>query len=431
MPPKRGAPAFVSGGTAVWSEEAAAATHDKLVAADYNRTKAGLGSGNSSSNEPEAAAAGVVASHYNSLPDRHRTLEGGSEILRVRNMNNWIKSVLIAKHLPRGRNAKEGHAVLDLACGKGGDMLKFKAGNCAVYVGVDIAEKSVRDAVERYNGAHNRPGMPFAATLMVGDFGADSLEPHLPAGLRFALASCQFALHYSFASEARASTLLANAASRLAAGGTFVATVPDANVLVRRLRASASRTFGNGLYSVTFDEAHASKRFEPSAQTFGLAYRFSLKEAVEDCEEYLVHLPTLTRLASEVGLELLYAKNFCDFFAEECAANADLLERMKVLPASAGGKLTEEEWEVAHTYLCVAFRKVPREGTDESSEALKNGGNRKLSQQDVVFLGGGAAAAGQAEAGASKRGRQDEAPADEASKKAREAIKYEDDALFQ
>jgi hypothetical protein len=42
----------------------------------------------------------------------------------------------------------------------------------------------------------------------VGDFGADSLDPHLPGGLRFALASCQFALHYSFASEARARMLL-------------------------------------------------------------------------------------------------------------------------------------------------------------------------------------------------------------------------------
>lgn len=405
FPMSRAGPAFVSGGTVTWSEVEAARQHDALVAADFGRTKAGLGS--CATTEGEAVAASAVASHYNSLPDRHRTLESGSEILRVRNFNNWIKSVLIAKHLPRGRGGY-GHAVLDLACGKGGDMLKFKAGNCAMYVGVDIAAQSVSDAVERYNGAHNRPGMPFAATFMVGDFGADSLDPHLPGGLRFALASCQFALHYSFASEARARMLLSNAASRLAAGGTFVATVPDANVLVRRLRASVNLSFGNSLYSVAFDDAHASKRFDPAARVFGIAYRFTLKEAVEDCVEYLVHLPTLERLAAEAGLEMLYARNFTDFFADECAANTELLERMKVLPPDEGGRLTEEEWEVAHTYTCVAFRKKPT-ATDALAQPVKNAGHRKLDPQEIIVLGAGASgssAAGSSSAGGGKRARE-------------------------
>ena len=376
---------FVSGGTrASWSEESQAARYESLVAADYSRTKAGLGSHTA---EPEeSAAASTVATHYNSIPDRHRTLESGSEILRLRNLNNFIKSLLIAKHLPRNFGTM-GHAVLDLACGKGGDMLKFKQGKCAMYVGIDIAAQSVRDAIERYNGTNGRPGMPFAATFMVGDFGAVTLESYIPAGLRFALASCQFALHYAFASEARARVLLANAASRLAAGGTFVATIPDANVLVRRLRAAPALKFGNALYSVQFAEAHLSKHFDPATGPFGLAYRFSLKEAVEDCEEYLVHMPTLRQLADDAGLELLYAKNFTEFFAEECGKNSELLERMKVLPPESGGRLSEEEWEVAHTYQCVAFKKKALPGCSEPSKPVKNPGNKRLSESDIVFLG--------------------------------------------
>ena len=112
----RSAPAFVSGGTVTWSEVEAARQHDALVAADFGRTKAGLGS--CATYEGEAVAASAVASHYNSLPDRHRTLESGSEILRVRNFNNWIKSVLIAKHLPRGRGG-HGHG-LSLLLGPAG-----------------------------------------------------------------------------------------------------------------------------------------------------------------------------------------------------------------------------------------------------------------------------------------------------------------------
>ena len=204
---------------------------------------------------------------YNHIKDRHRTLEAGSDILHLRNLNNWIKSVLFQKHLfPGDTRGGLGAAVLDLACGKGGDMLKFRASNIAVYVGVDIAANSVRDAVGRYNGQHSRPGMPFGATFMAGDFCAASIIERLPASMattRFQLASCQFAMHYAFDSEARASALLANAAGRLELEhGIFVATIPDANVLVRRLRASSSLEFGNGLYQVKFTHASASKAFK-------------------------------------------------------------------------------------------------------------------------------------------------------------------------
>ena len=422
----RGLGGFVSHGTSTW-EEQLASRHEALTAADYNRTKAGLGSVNDAPDTESAKAAGVAA-HYNSISDRHRTLSDGSDILHLRNLNNWIKSVLISKHLPKGRG-KMGHAVLDLACGKGGDMLKFKVGGCAMYVGIDIAAQSVRDAVERYNGANGRPGMPYAATFMAGDFCAVSVAEQLPPDLWFALASCQFALHYSFASESRARALLQNAAARLAIGGTFVATVPDADVLVRRLRAADALTFGNSLYRVEFAGTHASKGFPASASPFGLAYRFTLKEAVDECEEYLVHLPTLRRLAAEQGLEMLYARNFTDFFAEEChvKAHAELLERMKVLPAG-GVPLSEDEWEVAHTYMAIAFRKQAETASGASSapstpQLRRNPGNQRQSESDIIHLDGPALAA--AATGAAKRphpaGDGTNPPEEESRKRARSA----------
>jgi mRNA (guanine-N7-)-methyltransferase len=46
----------------------------------------------------------------------------------------------------------------------------------------------------------------------------------------------QFALHYSWSTEARARQALANISALLRPGGIFVGTMPDANVIIKRLR---------------------------------------------------------------------------------------------------------------------------------------------------------------------------------------------------
>ena len=287
-------------------------------------------------------------------------------------------------------------------------MLKFKASNIAVYVGVDIAANSVRDAALRYNGMNGRQSMPFAATLIAGDYCDPSFPSRLPPNLKFQLASCQFSMHYAFRSEATARTFLSNATCRLHEGGVLVATCPDANVLVRRLRAAPAREFGNSLYKVRFAAAHAGKSFPASGSPFGLAYTFALTEAVDECEEYLVHIPTLARVASEYGLELLYATNFTEFFANEWREHSDLIERMRVLPAD--GAISQEEWDVAHVYMAIALRKRTADGAPAQPIPEKNPGNRRIDpEKDIIFMDPAEAAAG----GAVKRSEADKA--DEAS----------------
>jgi mRNA (guanine-N7-)-methyltransferase len=93
-----------------------------------------------------ATEAQNVASHYNARPDQQQEARKDSRIFKLRAFNNWIKAVLIAQVT---RNNK-GLRVLDMGCGKGGDLLKWKKAGISEYVGVDIASVSVQRAEERY-----------------------------------------------------------------------------------------------------------------------------------------------------------------------------------------------------------------------------------------------------------------------------------------
>ena len=97
-----------------------------------------------------------------------------------------MKSMLISAYV------REKDRVLDFACGKGGDLTKYRKANVGTYTGVDIALESVRrDAVERYNGG----GYPFPARFIAGDcFTADLTE--VLEERAFDVISCQFAVHY-------------------------------------------------------------------------------------------------------------------------------------------------------------------------------------------------------------------------------------------
>ena len=69
----------------------------------------------------------------------------------MRNFNNWIKSMLIQEYVTKLQSGgTSGLKVLDLGCGKGGDLLKWSKSRTDHVVGLDIAETSIQQAKERY-----------------------------------------------------------------------------------------------------------------------------------------------------------------------------------------------------------------------------------------------------------------------------------------
>lgn len=82
-----------------------------------------------------------------------------SVIFHLRNLNNWVKSVLLA------RVTVAGDYVLDICGGKGGDLKKWQQSRVRHVVLADHAAKSVEEARQRYNQA--RPS--FSAQFIVAD----------------------------------------------------------------------------------------------------------------------------------------------------------------------------------------------------------------------------------------------------------------------
>jgi mRNA (guanine-N7-)-methyltransferase len=293
------------------------------------------------------------------------------------------------------------YSILDLACGKGGDLPKWSKQEIGHYVGVDIAYGSICNAIERYNGnERNRQGCQFPAVWCAGNFVNpnffDQLEKVEP-GIRFDAVSCQFAIHYSWTSHQDALAALRNAAIRLKPGGLFVGTTTDANVLIKKLQAAPGLKFGNRLYSVEFlpQSGEDPKHFDKTLSNrlpFGIRYRFYLKDAVDDCEECVVHFPTMKKLAESVGLELVEHMNLHDFFerattkSSKSAANIDLLRKMNVLDRDSS--ISPEQWEVIYLYKTFVFRKGkdPKytAGTDKWRPSVK--GHRPVQVKDILVL---------------------------------------------
>jgi mRNA (guanine-N7-)-methyltransferase len=109
----------------------------------------------------------LVAQHYNARPEVGTREREYSPIFGLKSFNNWIKAVMIAKFARPAiketnsrpeevklfgtkRRPKYLARVLDLGCGKGGDLGKWAKAEIAQYVGVDIADVSVEQARSRW-----------------------------------------------------------------------------------------------------------------------------------------------------------------------------------------------------------------------------------------------------------------------------------------
>ena len=118
--------------------------------------------------------------------------------------------------------------VLELGIGRGGDLQKLSFRNISSLTGIDISHKSLEECQNRYNesATPKRRLYNFPLTLIYGDFCTQSLTPLVRN--RMHLITCQFAMHYAFATPSTANNFFQTLDTLLHPGYFFAATIPNA-----------------------------------------------------------------------------------------------------------------------------------------------------------------------------------------------------------
>ncbi|KAF2200579.1 mRNA capping enzyme, large subunit [Delitschia confertaspora ATCC 74209] len=229
----------------------------------------------------EAASRGVhdvVKQHYNMVPERGRDWRvTESKIKGLRSFNNWVKSSTIQKFTGEERGIK----VLDIGCGKGGDLQKWQSSRkLDLYVGCDPADVSITQARERYETMKKRTrrgqylfhaefytkdcfgewlgDIPIIKEVGIdGTVGPGNAVSQRWGGGGFDIVSMMFCMHYAFESEGKARGMLRNVAGALKKGGRFLGTIPNSDFLSEKVvehHKSAGTAMGDAADNKAADE---------------------------------------------------------------------------------------------------------------------------------------------------------------------------------
>lgn len=222
----------------------------------------------------------------------------------MRTLHNKIKQWCLGQ--PKHRACY----LLDIACGRGGDIQKWHACGIRNVVGLDVNPEYVQEAKRRL--AQLTSTQPHYETNDYKFYAVAETED-IPAFLvqkaiqhRFDTVTCHFAIHYFFESETKIRNLLSQVSKVLHTGGFFMCTAMNGN----RVKSLGS-DFKNTAMIVHNTETE-------SDTVFGAPVEIHITGTLYfgECSfsrEFLVCPETLIRLCGEYGLWLKQRTPFKDF----------------------------------------------------------------------------------------------------------------------
>jgi SAM-dependent methyltransferase len=255
----------------------------------------------------------------------------------MRDFNNWIKSNMILTYCS-GK-----HNVLDIGCGRGGDLIKFIHAGIDEYVGVDIDNNGLYviddSAYMRYKELRSKnknvPPMYFIHADARARFNVESqesvlpnmtnfnkklIETHLSGNKKYDIVNTQFTLHYYLSDQLSWSNFCKNINDHLEINGYVLVTAFDGKLIYDRLQGkqkmSVSYTDNKGNKNIFFE---INKIYSDKDEIgIGMAidlYNSLISNPGTYIREYLVFPEFLTQsLKKNCGLDLVETDSFFNLF---------------------------------------------------------------------------------------------------------------------
>ncbi len=270
------------------------------------------------------------------LYDRAAAMDTGSNRdngsgAKLKNFHNDIKKLLYQTF------AKNVNMLLDLGCGRGGDIHKWKHSGIKYVEAIDLSPISIEEAKKRYAKMKN------LGQLQVNFKTVDLRFSQMDTSLCFDSISSMFAFHYFFESENILRHVLFGISTHLKTNGYFFGCIPRGlNVL----------TLLNNQQEFKSSCLHIIRKPE-EPKCFGSMYQFSLQDTVTEqiSHEYLVFENVLTEVAQDYGLIPIteYPNEFKTIVNLQ---NPGLLKQF--LPIFA----ESDQCEASSIFCIFAFRKI-------------------------------------------------------------------------
>jgi hypothetical protein len=279
--------------------------------------------------------------------------------------NKYIKNELLLKTALRtGKN------ILDVACGKGGDLWKWINGGARNVIGIDYAGENITNpkdgAYRRYLEAkqkvHQRvPNIAFvignsSKRIVTGEAGANPQERDIlrsvfgkenpqgavPSYIEKVMAgtfiggadvtACMFALHYFFESESTLSGFLQNLSDTVKPNGLFIGCCFDGNRVFQLLRGtplheSIVRTENDvNIWSIT--KEYEQHEFLADETSVGMAIDVEFISIGSKYREYLVSFDYLVSRLEKIGFRLLNEKELAELNLKHSTNTFDVSHSM-------------------------------------------------------------------------------------------------------
>jgi len=301
---------------------------------------------------------------YNQIQKRNVDERKQSPVYKLLLNQNFCKAILINQF----KNIYSKINVLDICCGAGGDLSKWKhIENLNKLLGIDHASVSIQKCREKYTQIADeylkKGKRMFKGSFLVSDCHLTDFYEWFTSELQFHIVSCQFAAHYAFESEIRLRGFLKNCSSKLVKGGYVIMTVPNEKYIRYLLQKQQRLNEENdqdkspvvigdkNIWSIELIKVCEQNR---NKDQYGNKYIFYLKDSIDYIPEPYVNIELLTELGAEYNLEICFSQTLIAL--QESARKELFYEQLyKTMRCE---ELSIEEQRVVDLYMCIVLKKT-------------------------------------------------------------------------